>query len=1366
MNLQTALYLVSLLIAPLLTFAVGLYVWRHRTLAGATAFAWMLFATAWWGVSYVFQLFSGPDLATQVEWNKWRQFGVVSVTPLLLTFVLHYTGRVKQFVRLFYVALWLPALMILCLAFTNERHGLYWTSLKLGQSGPFTVLLIERGWINLLNVVYLNLLGLVAAFLLFRWALQHKRRIYRLQAIMVILSILASWVGNILFVTGTVSLELTSFTFALSGLGLTWAIFRYRLFRLAPVARDRVIEEMRDGMIVLDVRDRVVDINPAAAHMIGVSVSQAIGQGALEIFSLWPHLIERFRDVLDAREEIVVGEGEARRRYEIFFSPLSDRQDHYAGRVIILRALDNVPASPLRLTAEEIPPQRPRSEGSTELDQTTQVEFGLAKRVPWMWLVEYFLVPIQTDLEIPPGADLGWYLVLERCFTLMMRLGAFLLPVVTLLSRSEFANSPRSYLAFLTIEACLWVLALARGLPFNVRVNGFLFIFYALGLVETATFGYSAESFTFFMILVVSAALLTGRKGWWTVLSASLLTLIFFGWQIEQGHFIPLAMAPDVQLPSSLLRPFPLLSLFIMGAAGLSFAIITLGENLRRAWQLEAQAANLLKQERDLLDQRVRARTIELETEVSERKQAEEALKKQSYRLSILNAITHHGLESTDFRAMLQTFADQLGVLFDADGAFITLWDEAHQQPNPAAAYGTMRENYLNLQIHPGETTLTASVLKTGRTLVVEDVFNSPYVSPRIAARFPSRSLLGLPLIAGNQKLGAVIISFHEPHSFTLDDLAYGEQASSQIALAVARMQLLDSLQNELVERRRVEGALRASEERFRSIYESVEDVIYETDYYGQITGISPSVENQSGYKPEELIGRSVMDFYEFPEDYIAQDSAMEAQGAVNDFEIRLKKKNGDLVTVSVTAHIVFDENGQPVKTEGILRNITERKEIETRIGKINAELELRVAERTSELESANQLLSILGGAAIAVTQSLDLDMAFDQILLHARRIVPYVGANVMLIDGDYAIVGRRMGYEEYKDVKQFLPDIRFPITWATFQHMLTTGESLFVPDTAQYPAWHSTGRKDWVRAYIGVPLKVGVETIGFLNVSSDQPDAFLPDDVQKLEALAAHVTNALQNTRLLKQLETALYHEQTMRTQLVHADKLAALGRMVASIAHEINNPIQTVKNAFFLLEDEIEPNSPAFEYLRMAGAEANRIAELVRQLRDVYRPRMKETQEPVDITQLLEEVAVILAPQLKRSEVEWQLPEGNRVQLTGYSDQLKQVFINLGLNAIEAMEEAHGSLLRVCLHGKPGWAGIEFYNDGPVIPPEQIPLLFEPFFTTKSTGTGLGLAICHDIVQRHQGEIVLQSSPEAGTSFTVWLPVQSVDIQIAEGA
>jgi two-component system NtrC family sensor kinase len=284
-------------------------------------------------------------------------------------------------------------------------------------------------------------------------------------------------------------------------------------------------------------------------------------------------------------------------------------------------------------------------------------------------------------------------------------------------------------------------------------------------------------------------------------------------------------------------------------------------------------------------------------------------------------------------------------------------------------------------------------------------------------------------------------------------------------------------------------------------------------------------------------------------------------------------------------------------------------------------------------------------------------------------------------------------------------------------------------------------------------------ETIGFLNASHHEPGFFDQRHRLMLESLAHHASVAIHHARLLDELKKALETEQGMRNQLVQADKLAALGKMVSVIAHEINNPIQTVKNTLYLLEDQILPDSPAVEYLKMASSEANRIADLVAQLRGTYSSGSKAIVR-VNVFELIEEVHDLLVAQLKKNQVEWCQPEGAGLQpytVLAVRNNLKQVFINLCLNALEAMEADQKGRITVSVRASPDGrrVGVDFHNTGPLISTEALPLIFDPFFTTKKNGTGLGLSISYEIIRQHQGEILVQSTPGEGVTFTIWLPL-----------
>jgi PAS domain S-box-containing protein len=562
---------------------------------------------------------------------------------------------------------------------------------------------------------------------------------------------------------------------------------------------------------------------------------------------------------------------------------------------------------------------------------------------------------------------------------------------------------------------------------------------------------------------------------------------------------------------------------------------------------------------------------------------------------------------------------------------------------------------------------------------------------------------------------------------------------------------------HDISERKQMEEALRLSGEKYRNIYENVEDVIYETDNQGHLTSISPSIEKQGGYRPDELIGCNVTDFFVFPEQYAALDALMIENGSVNDFEALLLRKDGNTRFASITAHIVFDENGQGVATEGVLRDITERKQAEERIRQMNAELEQRVIERTGQLQESNTYLTTLIESSIALNESLDLNEVLDRILAQTYKLVPARALNIMFIEGEHAFIVRRIGYQGLEKIERNILDFRFPVSWPTFQQMRTTRKSIHISDTAGNPGWRTIQGSEWVRSYIGVPLVISDETVGFLNASHSEPNFFEEKHLIMLESLARHASVAIQNARLLDEVKKALEKEQEMRDQLVQADKLTALGKMVTAIAHEINNPIQTVKNSFYLLEDQLEADSPASEYLKLASAEANRISDLVSQLRGTYAAGSKEFAR-VDVSALLAEVRDLLVPQLEKWGVVWhQADEIRPYTVNGIHNNLKQVFINLCLNAMEAMEAHQGGCITVSLRTSQNGrrVGVDFHNTGPQISDEALPHIFEPFFTTKQNGTGLGLSISYDIIRQHQGEIRVESTTGKGVTFTVWLPL-----------
>jgi diguanylate cyclase (GGDEF)-like protein len=177
------------------------------------------------------------------------------------------------------------------------------------------------------------------------------------------------------------------------------------------------------------------------------------------------------------------------------------------------------------------------------------------------------------------------------------------------------------------------------------------------------------------------------------------------------------------------------------------------------------------------------------------RARTEQKLIHRQRTLNLLHDIVIVSLQSDDLLSMSQTLVDRLGALINADGCFLTLWNENNQQAIPLAAYGPYKETYRSLTIQPGERTFTQSALKIRQTLVIEDVSTSPYIEHDITQKFPTRSMLVLPLIAGKKNLGAIMLAFNQTHHFQPEEIAISEQAAGLIALALEKFQAMEQAQ-------------------------------------------------------------------------------------------------------------------------------------------------------------------------------------------------------------------------------------------------------------------------------------------------------------------------------------------------------------------------------------------------------------------------------------------------------------------------------------------------------------------------------------------------------------------------------------------
>lgn len=231
------------------------------------------------------------------------------------------------------------------------------------------------------------------------------------------------------------------------------------------------------------------------------------------------------------------------------------------------------------------------------------------------------------------------------------------------------------------------------------------------------------------------------------------------------------------------------------------------------------------------------------------------------------------------------------------------------------------------------------------------------------------------------------------------------------------------------------------------------------------------------------------------------------------------------------------------------------------------------------------------------------------------------------------------------------------------------------------------------------------------------------------------------------------------IHAHLFRSEKLASLGKLAAGVAHEINNPLTGILTNSSLILEDLPQDDPRREDVEIIVKETIRCREIVKRLLDFAR-QTKPQKKLTDVNALIENIVLLVRNQtsFRNIQIDRHLTEG-LPQIFCDSDQILQVFINIILNAAEAMTGGGTLTIRSALHSNGYLIAVSFTDTGPGIPEDRREQIFDPFFTTKEHGTGLGLSISYGIVEQHGGSILVESSPGAGSTFTVQLPIQTTE-------
>ena len=259
--------------------------------------------------------------------------------------------------------------------------------------------------------------------------------------------------------------------------------------------------------------------------------------------------------------------------------------------------------------------------------------------------------------------------------------------------------------------------------------------------------------------------------------------------------------------------------------------------------------------------------------------------------------------------------------------------------------------------------------------------------------------------------------------------------------------------------------------------------------------------------------------------------------------------------------------------------------------------------------------------------------------------------------------------------------------------------------------------------------------------------------DLEMFLVLARQALVALENARLYADLRNYVRRVEESQEALLRAEKMAAAGRLTASIAHEVNNPLQSVQNCLHIAGREDVSPEKRKEYFNLAREELERLMKTMQRMLDFYRPGAAKMTD-VDPLELLKHVLSLTSQQLgqRHIEVVTDLPE-SLPAIRAVSSQIQQIFFNLILNAFDVMPG--GGTLTIQARAVDHGVEMFFEDSGPGIPEEQRTNIFEPFYSTKEGGTGLGLTVSYNIVTSHGGTLDLVDGRGTGACFRLFLPM-----------
>lgn len=642
---------------------------------------------------------------------------------------------------------------------------------------------------------------------------------------------------------------------------------------------------------------------------------------------------------------------------------------------------------------------------------------------------------------------------------------------------------------------------------------------------------------------------------------------------------------------------------------------------------------------------------------------------------------------SLDIKGVFKSISNELHKVVDFDRMSISILSEE------MATFDlyTIWKGYRHTQIKEGTYSVRGSILErvihSNGPIFIEDTKKCKFWIIRKLRKELIRSYFVYPLKKMEEIIGTINFGSKDVKRYTPEEGEFIKQISGQVAIAAGLLR-----------------KVKESEERLRGLINSMKDGIYQCEIgpEGVFTFVNQAGTEMLGYdSPEEIVGSRIKDIYVNPQDMDMHINLLLKNEVLKDFVIEAKTSTGKRVYIETTSSLIKDKKGNPVRIEGIMKDITEESALEEQLKSYTLRLEELVQERTDGLRESEEKYRLL------------IENANDMVFMIDPETTKILEAN-------------SKAAELTKYTKSEL-------------------QGILITDI------HPEHERDRVKRILNRIYKVG-NPVRFDDISFETKDG------ERINIdMSANIIE-IRSKKVIQSICRDITEKLKLETQLLYSARLAAMGELSSQIAHEINNPIAGMQCCLSLLADEIKEDNPKRKFLDMTLKEVDRIEKLIQNMRAFYKPS-SNTMATTDVNTLINDMLLFLNQQLKAYNIITKIDlKTDLPKIFATEDQIRQVFLNLINNARDAMSNGGTLTINTSTINRDTrkYVRIQFIDTGCGIPEEHLPKIFDPFFSTKSDsgGSGLGLSISYSIIQRHKGTIRVKSELGKGTTFTIELP------------